>query len=162
MKTPPPLPAPSDPNLGSKLLGFFGALFIAAIGLYFLGGWLSTPTAQQSARFGERAESHAVQPYQPPATTPEPIVLRAVVLNQFEDYDAERKRTFFTGLVTNNTRETISFLTVEYSLYDESGAKIGRAVDSMQNLGPFEVWRFKAENFEKETRRFRFEGLTMH
>jgi len=149
---PPPLPAElPTPERSTNAAPWVALFFAMVFGLV----WLANSKNQSKVQ----VEPAALAPrFQPPAA---PIVLRAVVLTQHEDYDDERKRTFFTGLVTNNTPEAIAWLSVEYSLYDESGAKIGRAVDSMQNLGPFEVWRFKAENFERDVRRYRFEGLTM-
>lgn len=135
--------------------------FLAFIGGCFVVGCLFLFLLVAAVYFSSQKQTEGRNP--PPAqlayNTPiEPVILRATVLNhQWNDGDSPH----FTGLVTNNTGETISWLKVEYSLFDFGGSKIGSSTDFITDLAPHETWRFKAGMFEKDMKQYRFEGLTM-
>lgn len=150
---PPPIPTQqSDPNLGSKLLGFFGALAFCAMVLWLLIGGFSTPTA--------RDYGAATRP-EPAAVNVGYVVPRASLLETSRPYDDATSSYLITGLVTNNTSEPIRWISVNYSILDSGGAKIGNASDHLADLGAHEAWRFKARIFEKDAAQYRFEGLTV-
>jgi hypothetical protein len=142
-----------------KIIPFLFALFVAAL---FAG------CDQNPLQFSKEP-----LPGTGTARTTQPIILRASVVEPvksqvvFIGADREENSAWelfngcLTGLVTNNTSESIAGITAEFSLYDESGAKIGTTTDTVRNLAGHEVWRVKARVFEKEFKHYRFEGLTM-
>lgn len=51
---------------------------------------------------------------------------------------------YIEGTVKNNSNKTYSYVQITFSLYDSSGAKLGTAIDNLNNLAPGEIWKFKA------------------
>ncbi len=49
-----------------------------------------------------------------------------------------------TGTVENTTGKDLSYISVEYKIYDSSNAVIGTALANANNIGKGETWRFKA------------------
>ena len=52
--------------------------------------------------------------------------------------------TYITGKLTNNTDDAVSYIQVEYNLYDAEGAQVGTALANTNNLQPGGVWKFEA------------------
>lgn len=117
-------------------------------------GMFSQPTAQPRQAYDPATETWRIE------AEKTRMAIRTSVLDQNLDYDYQSKDYHFVGRVTNNTDEILRWVSVEYSIYDADEAKIGRAVDSIIDLRPHEVWKFKARIFEKEFKKYRFEGVT--
>lgn len=49
-----------------------------------------------------------------------------------------------SGTVTNNSGRDLSYIQVEYVLYDSDGAQIGNAYDNANNLKAGGVWKYNA------------------
>lgn len=49
-----------------------------------------------------------------------------------------------TGTLTNNTDNEVSYIQVEYNLYDADGAQIGTAFANTNNLKAGGAWKFEA------------------
>lgn len=49
-----------------------------------------------------------------------------------------------TGTLTNNTDQDVSYIQVEYVLYDASGAQVGTALANTNNLKAGGTWKFEA------------------
>lgn len=52
--------------------------------------------------------------------------------------------TYITGTLTNNTDNEVSYIQVEYNLYDADGAQIGTALANTNNLKAGGTWKFEA------------------
>ena len=55
------------------------------------------------------------------------------------DYSA-----YIEGEIRNNTNKKYSYVKVSFTLYDENGAQLGSAIDSINNLEPNGTWKYKA------------------
>lgn len=52
-----------------------------------------------------------------------------------------------TGSITNTTGSDLSYISVEYKVYDSSNAVIGAAMDNATSIGKDETWKFEAMSF---------------
>ena len=52
--------------------------------------------------------------------------------------------TYITGTLTNNKDTDVSYVQIEYVLYDADGAQIGTALANTSNLKAGGVWKFEA------------------
>ena len=85
------------------------------------------------------AEQPAEEQTEQPAEEKEPYTVSEEQLdgsNQFA--------TYITGKLTNNTDDAVSYIQVEYNLYDAEGAQVGTALANTNNLQPGGVWKFEA------------------
>lgn len=64
-----------------------------------------------------------------------------------------------TGLIKNTMSSELNSVSIRYTLYDPSGASIGKATDFISEIAPGQVWRFKAVAFEDTTSRFVLDGV---
>ncbi len=62
-----------------------------------------------------------------------------VEYNEFLGYSVEIK-----GALKNTGSRSYSYVSVSFTLYDESGANIGQALANMNDLAPGETWKYKA------------------
>ncbi len=53
-----------------------------------------------------------------------------------------------TGSITNTTKNDLSYISVEYKIYDNSGAVIGTALANANSIGIGETWKFEAVSFD--------------
>ena len=51
---------------------------------------------------------------------------------------------YITGTLTNNTDKQVSYIQVEYNLYDADGAQVGTALANTNNLQAGGVWKYEA------------------
>lgn len=51
-----------------------------------------------------------------------------------------------TGFITNTTGKNLSYISVEYKIYDSSNAVIGKALANANNIGAGETWKFEASS----------------
>ena len=49
-----------------------------------------------------------------------------------------------TGTITNTTGKNLSYISVEYKIYDSSNAVIGTALANANSIGAGETWKFEA------------------
>ena len=59
-------------------------------------------------------------------------------------YDDGYSSYYVEGTIKNNSSEKYSYAQVTFTLYDESGAQIGTAMDNINDLEPGGTWKFKA------------------
>lgn len=52
-----------------------------------------------------------------------------------------------TGSITNTTGSNLSYISVEYKVYDSNNAVIGTAMDNATSIGKGETWKFEAMSF---------------
>lgn len=52
-----------------------------------------------------------------------------------------------TGYIENTTGSDLSYISVEYKVYDSSNAVIGTAMDNATSIGKGETWKFEAMSF---------------
>jgi hypothetical protein len=55
---------------------------------------------------------------------------------------------FITGVVVNETQDTLTMVSITFSIFDKDGYKIEDALDLTDSLRPGEKWKFKAYVFE--------------
>ena len=49
-----------------------------------------------------------------------------------------------TGSITNTSKNNLSYISVEYKIYDNLGAVIGTALANANSIGAGETWKFEA------------------
>lgn len=76
---------------------------------------------------------------QEPAEEQEPYTVSEEQLDSSNQF-----ATYITGKLTNNTEDEVSYIQVEYNLYDAEGAQVGTALANTNNLQPGGVWKFEA------------------
>lgn len=52
-----------------------------------------------------------------------------------------------TGFIENTTGKDLSYISVEYKIYDSDNAVIGTAMANATNIGAGETWKFEAMSF---------------
>lgn len=52
-----------------------------------------------------------------------------------------------TGYIENTTGSDLSYISVEYKVYDSNNAIIGTAMDNATSIGKGETWKFEAMSF---------------
>ena len=52
-----------------------------------------------------------------------------------------------TGSITNTTGKNLSYISVEYKVYDNDNAVIGTALANANNIDTDETWKFEAMSF---------------
>jgi hypothetical protein len=55
---------------------------------------------------------------------------------------------FITGVVVNESQDTLTLVSITFSIFDIDGYKIEDAMDVTETLRPGEKWKFKALIFE--------------
>ena len=48
------------------------------------------------------------------------------------------------GTLKNNSNNSYSYVSIEFSIYDADGNNLGTAMANVNNIGPGETWRFEA------------------
>lgn len=76
-----------------------------------------------------------------------------------EQIVADEWSTKITGTVTNNSGERASYIQVDYSLYDETGAKIGSAMTNISGLEAGERWNFEAMSLENNVASYKLDKM---
>ncbi len=66
---------------------------------------------------------------------------------------------YIVGSVRNNSGRSFSQVMVTFNLYDSSGALVGNAVDSVFNMSPGMVWRFRAPVPEDSATNFSLQSI---
>lgn len=67
-----------------------------------------------------------------------------------------------TGTIKNTTGKDLSYISVEYKIYDSSNAVIGTALANANNIGKDETWRFEASSlgwFDQRTAKVTFSEI---
>lgn len=81
----------------------------------------------------------------PAAEQQEPVEQQEPYTVSEEQLDGSNQfATYITGKLTNNTEDEVSYIQVEYNLYDAEGAQVGTALANTNNLQPGGVWKFEA------------------
>lgn len=67
-----------------------------------------------------------------------------------------------TGTITNTTGKDLSYISVQYKIYDSSNAVIGTAFANANNIGAGETWKFEASSmgwFDDEPATVKFDEI---
>jgi hypothetical protein len=68
--------------------------------------------------------------------------------------------TAIVGQVRNNTGKTYRYVSINFSLYDKSGAQVGTALAGISGLNAYGTWKFRAFVTEKDAYRFDLQSLS--
>ncbi len=74
--------------------------------------------------------------------------------------DGNTAVSWITGEVVSETSVHLEQLGIRFSLFDSSGAKVGTATDSISDLQPHGVWRFKATVWEDSTKTYKLDQVS--
>lgn len=75
-----------------------------------------------------------------------------------EVYDVHIEDNYVVGYVENKTRHA-GWFTIQFSLYDSTGARVGTASDTISDIAD-ERWKFKAYSFDHDASVYRFDGVS--
>jgi hypothetical protein len=110
------------------------------------------------------AQLQALTPTATPAPpTPTPLVCKSTfddfclvsTTGQLDSFGGG----YVTGVVINTGSRRYSYVQVEVTLLDASGAVVGSALANVNNLGPGETWKFRAPFFDSGVSTFRVEKV---
>ena len=62
--------------------------------------------------------------------------------------------TTITGRIRNNTSRNYTYVQALFNVFDANGNRVGSALANINNLGPKEIWKFKAVYFGSDGKRF--------
>ena len=141
-------PTPSD-NKGS--FSIVGAIGVIVLGLITVG--------MLSAHF-TRTSRTSFSTGTPPASEAEPEIKKATLVEW--NWKNEEYSTYLVGTVRNNTAEELSYVSVEFNLYDKQDNQIGTASDVISGIDPYGTWRFKALVTEEDAHSARLKELNAH
>ena len=125
-------------GIGKKVLIVLVVLVVlAGIGSALGGG--SDSDADAPAQSSAQQSDDQQSAEQEPVDQQEPYTVTEEQLDASNPY-----ATYITGTLTNNTDNEVSYIQVEYNLYDASGAQVGTALANTNNLQPGGTWKFEA------------------
>ncbi len=96
----------------------------------------------------KKAEAAAIQAAKP-----------ALEVESFEWSAGEYGNRFLKGVVVNNTGKSYRYASVQFNLYDASGAQVGSAIANVNNLEPHGKWKFEASVLQDTATKARLIGV---
>ena len=66
---------------------------------------------------------------------------------------------YIVGIITNDSGAPFASIQVNINVYDKDNAVIGSTMTMVANLGPGEIWKWKAMVYEDEAWGFRITGI---
>jgi hypothetical protein len=87
--------------------------------------------------------------------SPEPSSEPAVEVVEHDYQTGEYRSASVTGVVRNNSNQTLSYVQVEINLYDGQGTQLGSTLANTNNLEPGGRWRFEAQVIEDGVQRYK-------
>ena len=69
---------------------------------------------------------------------------------------------YLSGSVKNTSGRTLSYASIDFNLYDDSGAQVGIALANIANWESGNTWRFKAIVFEDSATVAKCKGITSY
>jgi len=174
-KTSIPASASKCPNCGSKVSPFYKRWWFWALIILLLAGLAGGGTAaksgnsnknfsaestQSQSQSGSSASSSESSSSDNSAATSEESSESTEQAAQEEEesapYTIEKEKlskddfgfVSISGQLTNQSGSDVSYLQIEYNLYDKDGAQIGTAIDNTTNLGDGKTWKFKASSLD--------------
>ena len=82
-----------------------------------------------------------------------------VALNDIQT-DANSVTVTISGTVVNGSQKNYEYVQIEFGLYNDSGAKIGTALDNLSGLASGERWRYEAVGSSDSAARWELDTLT--
>lgn len=123
---------------GKKGIGRIVLIVVVVLVVLVAVGSMSGGGSGSGSNGGDQA-SDQQQTAQQPVEQQEPYTVTDEALDGSNPY-----ATYITGTLTNNTDNEVSYIQVEYNLYDADGAQIGTALANTNNLQPGGTWKFEA------------------
>jgi flagellar basal body-associated protein FliL len=118
------------------LLVVIGALASGGKGSSSSGGTTESATTSQDSAASQDSSASQSQ-----AAPKEDYTISEEAADTSSQYDYA-----ITGILTNNTDKTLSYIQVEYVLYDADGNQVGTALANTNNLKAGGTWKYKASS----------------
>jgi hypothetical protein len=150
----------------------FVVVFFLIIGALVINGYVTTATAgsptssaNSSSEISSAAESSSEEPEQsaaaltssePSSTESEKPALEILSV----ECNVDEYSTHVIGKLKNNTSKQLTYVQVQYALYDESGNQIGTALANVNGLDAGGTWKFDAIGITGETSKYKLIDLT--
>ena len=84
----------------------------------------------------------------------EPYTITDEAVDTSNSYDYK-----ITGILTNNTDKTASYVSVKYNLFDADGNQIGSAMANTSDLAAGATWKFEASSLKDPSQVARYERV---
>lgn len=136
--------------VGKIIAGVFAVLVVLAV---FGGASGSKDYSADSSSSAAEEQTNAEASGSAGATADE---AKYVVTDEVLD-DSNPYCAYVKGVLTNNSGRDLSYIQVEYVLYDSDDAQIGTALANTNNLKSGGVWKFEAVSLEDADSIARFE-----
>lgn len=113
-------------------------------------------SAAESSSEGPEQSAETLASSEPSSTEPEKYDLELIS----DDFSVDDYSTHVTGKVRNNTSKQLTYVQIQYALYDKSGNQIGTALANVNGLEPGGTWKFDAIGITGETSKYKLIDLT--
>ena len=97
-----------------------------------------------------------------PSPSPEPNSEPAVEVVEHDYQAGEYGSQSVTGVVRNNSNQTLSYVQVEINLYDGQGTQLGSTLANTNNLEPGGRWKFEAQVIDDGVQRYKIVDVVGH
>ena len=144
-----PVPA-TPPRRAKPWLLVAGGVVIGMLLLFGVGAAIdlssssssNTTTSDQAQSTDNSAGAATPDTTEKGASTPPPASQCIAISDQ--QWTTNSYTGAIVGTATNNCGRALKIVTLEFNLYDASGAVIGNATDVVQNLAASDTWHFRA------------------
>jgi hypothetical protein len=136
--------AETCPNCGAGVSSRQGCVFLS--GLVVFGVVVAILSVNGNEGSGDAPTS---------SPTPEPSSEPAVEVVEHDYQTGEYGSASVTGIVRNNSNQTLSYVQVEINLYDGQGTQLGSTLANTNNLEPGGRWKFEAQVIEDGVRQYK-------
>lgn len=146
---------------GGIIVSVFAIIILAAIGNSKTG---VTQAAAQSSQTAVGSSStivaNAAVPAISSATPDSSTVPDLELLSDSGTFDTDISTIHITGKIKNNTKKTLSYVEVQFALYDKSGSQVGTALANTNGLEPGNTWSYDALGIASNVSTFKAINLT--
>lgn len=137
-----------------KAIGWAGWIGIGFVGILILGIIGSFPNKSSDIK------ESTLRPSTPSSQTKTQTKIKGDL--EVVDFDwkvGEYGTKYLVGTVKNNSDKQYSCVTVEFNLYDESGAQVDSTFAIVNNLEPYGTWKFEAMVIKDKATRAKLKGV---
>lgn len=116
-----------------------GKIILIVLVVLIVIGAVGSMAGGGSTSGGTTTDDGAATETEQQAAEPEPYTVSDEVMDTSNSF-----AVYIDGTLTNNTDGEVSYIQVEYNLYDSDGAQVGTALANTNNLQPGGTWKFEA------------------
>lgn len=146
------------------------SVLVTSLGIITLSGCTSTESSSEEPNGGDTSDSEggntesndeeSLESQYPDSYATEEST-KLVALADIEA-NADSFSVTITGTIVNGSDTDYEYAQVEFGLYDDSGAKVGNAIDNISGLNAGQRWRYEAVGTSESAATWELEGLSAY